>query len=404
VNLEDFCVLGQRNACKRGTPLLRVFLRHKLDCYFKRRLYAHDGMFSWAKSAVGAALLLSLSLASRSFAGDAATDRGDIRPPAPVRQLSPTYKIQAGIDGEIYPVFANYASLQRQGDRTFGVVSVTLSNTSAEPISRRVSVRVPGWSDEEIQTIQISPGVTQTAVFAPAFLPRLYQNHEIIAATAEVKITDTASSSSYETTVPVRLRSAEDMFWGNGFKYASFIASWVTPHDRIVERALSRAKGYTVDHRLPGYEDWKTSAQQEQETYREARAIFNALQQMGLSYVKSSATLGDHKGVSERVRMPRISLSQSSANCIDAAVMYASLFENLGMDPSIIIVPGHAYAGVRVAEGSSKFLLIDVALTGRSTFEAAVASAQSGMASHAPSAVTQVMVKKARSSGIYPMP
>ena len=361
-------------------------------------------MFSWVKLAVGAALLLSLSLAPRSFAGDAGADRGDIRPPAPVRQLSSTYKIQAGIDGEIYPVFANYASLQRQGDRTFGVVSVTLSNTLADPISRRISVRIPGWSDEEIQTIQIAPGVTQTAVFAPAFLPRLYQNHEIIAATAEVKITDTSSSSSYETTVPVRLRSAEDMFWGNGFKYASFIASWVTPHDRIVESALSRAKGYTVDHRLPGYEDWKTSAQQEQETYREARAIFNALQRMGLSYVKSSATLGDHKGVSERVRMPRISLSQNSANCIDAAVMYASLFENLGMDPSIVIVPGHAYAGVRVAEGSSKFLLIDVALTGRSTFEAAVASAQNGMASHVPSAITQVMVKKARSSGIYPMP
>jgi hypothetical protein len=361
-------------------------------------------MLSRTKSAVGAALLLSLSFAPRSFAGDAGSDRGDIRPPAPIPQLSPTYKIQAGIDGEIYPVFANYASLQREGDRTFGVVSVTLSNTSVEHMSRRISVKVPGWSDEEIQTVQIDPGITRTVVFAPAFLPRLYQNHEITAATAKVIITDPASNTSYETTVPVRLRSAEDMFWGNGFKYASFIASWVTPHDRVVEGVLSRAKAYTVDHRLPGYEDWKTSAQQEQETYREARAIFNALQRMGLSYVKSSTTLGDHKGVSERVRMPRISLAQSSANCIDAAVMYASLFENLGMDPSIVIVPGHAYAGVRVAEGSSKFLLIDVALTGRSTFEAAVASAQNGLASHVPSAITRVMVEKARSSGIYPMP
>jgi len=361
-------------------------------------------MLSWTKSAVCAVLLLSLSLVSRSFAGDAGADRGDLRPPAPVRQPIPPYKIQAGIDGEIYPVFANYASMQRQGDRTFGVVSVTLSNTFGEPMLRRVSVRIPGWSDEEIQTVEVAPGITRTVVFAPTFLPRLYQNHEIAAATAYVTITDTASNNSYETTLPVRLRSAEDMFWGNGFKYASFIASWVTPHDRIVEGVLSRAKGFTADHRLPGYENWKTTAQQEQETYREARAIFNALQRMGLSYVKSSATLGDHKGVSERVRMPRISLAQSSANCIDAAVMYASLFENLGMDASIVIVPGHAYAGVRVAEGSPKFLLIDVALTGRSTFEAAVASAQTGMASHAPSTVTQVMVEKARSSGIYPMP
>jgi hypothetical protein len=361
-------------------------------------------MLSWWKSAVFAALLPSLLLAPRSFAGDSGADRGDVRPPAPVRQPTSPYKIQAGIDGEIYPVFANYASLQRQGDRTFGVVSVTVSNTSAEPMLRRVTVSIPGWSDNEIQTVELAPETTRTMVFAPAFLPRLYQNHEITAATAHVTITDTVSNSSYETTLPVRLRSAEDMFWGNGFKYAPFIASWVTPHDRQVENVLARAKSFTADHRLPGYENWKTAAQQELETYREAKAIFTALQRMGLSYVKSSGTLGDHKGVSERIRMPRISLSQDSANCIDSAVMYASLFENLGMDASIVIVPGHAYAGVRVAEGSSRFLLIDVALTGRSTFEAAVASAQNGMANHAPSAITQVMVEKARSSGIYPMP
>ncbi|HEY2236409.1 MAG TPA: hypothetical protein VGK01_23255, partial [Candidatus Angelobacter sp.] len=150
-------------------------------------------MLSWTKSAICAALLLSLPLSLRSFAGDAGTDRGDLRPPAPIRQPLPAYKIQAGIDGEIYPVFANYASLQRQGDRTFGVVSVTLSNTSQEQMSRRISVRIPGWSDQEIQTVAVDPGVTRTVVFAPAFLPRLYQNHEITAATAQVTITDPAS-------------------------------------------------------------------------------------------------------------------------------------------------------------------------------------------------------------------
>jgi hypothetical protein len=355
--------------------------------------------------ALAALLTASVSiLAPTAFAGDSTADRGDLRVPSPVRQPLSPYKIQAGIDGEIYPVLANYASLQRQNDRSFGVVSVTLSNTTGAIALKRVSVQIPGWSDDEIQTIELAPRTTRTIAFAPAFLPRLYQNHEITAATAHVTITDAVSGETYETTVPVRLRSAEDMFWGNGFKYASFIASWVTPHDRMVETVLAHAKKLTPDHRLPGYESWKNASQQEPETYREAQAIFTALQRMGLSYVKSSATLGDHQGVSERVRMPRVSLTESSANCIDAAVMYASLFENLGMDANIVIVPGHAYAGVRVAEGSPKFLFIDVALTGRSTFEAAVASAQKGMASHPPATITQVMVEKARSAGIYPMP
>lgn len=352
------------------------------------------------------ALLISFILAPLSFAGDNAADKGDIPSPTHGRTTFSTasYKIQAGIDGEIYPVFANYASLQRQSDRTFGVVSVTLSNPSETISHQRISVQIPGWSDSEIQTVELAPGATQTLAFAPAFLPRFYENHEITAATAHISISDIASNSIDETTVPVRLRSAEDMFWGNGFKYAPFIASWVTPHDSLVETVLSRAKQLTPDHRLPGYESWKNAAQQEPETYRQAKAIFNALQRMGLSYVKSSVTFGDHQGVSERVRMPHMSLTQSSANCIDAAVTYASIFENLGMDADIVIVPGHAYAGVRVAEGSSKFLFIDVALTGRTTFETAVDSAQRGMESHPPSTVTQVIVKNARSAGIYPMP
>src|SRR5262245_30990273 len=190
------------------------------------------------KLAILASLLLGCALAA--YAGDAATaDRTDVRPPAPHRTLEPTYKIQAGIDGEIYPVFANYASLQRQSERTFGVISVTISNPSETIIRRRVSVKVPGWSDEEIQIAEVAAGGSRTLVFAPAFLPRLYQNHEIIAATARIAITDPAFGSTYETTQPVRLRSAEDMFWGKGFKYAPFIASWVTPHDHEVESLLS---------------------------------------------------------------------------------------------------------------------------------------------------------------------
>jgi hypothetical protein len=313
-------------------------------------------------------------------------------------------QIQAGLDGEIYPVFANVASLQGQNDRHFGVVTVTISNPTGDELRQRVSVQVPGWSDQETQNVDLAPGASQTLTFAPSFLPRFYQNHEIIAATARVSIADMEGGSVLETTAPVRLRSSEDIYWGPNFKFAPFIASWVTPHDSRVESVLAKAKQYTADRRLPGYEDWKNAEDQERETYREANAIYIALQQMGLSYVKSSMTLGGHQDYSERVRMPQVSLDQSSMNCIDAVVMYASLFENLGMDAKVIIVPGHAFVGVRVARGSSKFLLIDAALTGRVSFAAAVSSAENGMARHAPASTIEIMIPEARSAGIYPMP
>src|SRR5262249_6611272 len=147
----------------------------------------------------------------------------------------------------------------------------------------RIAVRVEGWSDLEIQMIEIGPNQMQTFKFAPTFLPRLYKNHEITAATASVEISDGAGRNIYDTTVPVRLRSADDMYWGDKFKYAPFIASWVTPHELQVENILARAKNYVTGRRLPGYEPWKTADQQEKSTYTQARAIYQALQKQGLS-------------------------------------------------------------------------------------------------------------------------
>ena len=350
----------------------------------------------------GWALILILAVYP-AIGGESPTDKPQIRPPAQHKPEA-VYKIEAGMDGEIYPVFANYASLMGREQRTFGVVAVKVSNPGSAALRRRVAVRIPGWSDEEIQMIDLAPGAGRTLLFAPSFLPRFYKNREITAATVHVSVTDLAGRDVYESTIPVRLRSAEDMYWGRGFQYAPFIASWVTPHDPQVEAVLARAKNFAPDRRLPGYENWKDAQAQERETYIEAKAIFTALKTMGLSYVKSSSTLGQHAGDSERVRMPRISLSQNSANCIDAVVAYASLFENLGMDPAVVIVPGHAYVGVRVAEDSPRFLFIDAALTGRTTFDAAVVSGQSGLSRRDPASITRVNIDQARSDGIYPMP
>ncbi len=207
----------------------------------------------------------------------------------------------------------------------------------------------------------------------------------------------------HEETVPVRLRSVDDLYWGRDFEYASFIASWVTPHDASVEQVLSRAKEFAAGRRLPGYEAKDVPAQ-ERSTIAQARAIYRALQERGVSYVKSSMTLGRHEEVSERVRMPAESLQQVSANCIDGAVMYAALFENLGMEPEIILLPGHAIVGVRMARSSNRYLYIETSLTGRTSFESSVASAQRGLAKFPSAQQIRVSVRQARLDGIYPMP
>ncbi|MDT8069803.1 MAG: hypothetical protein ROO76_16700 [Terriglobia bacterium] len=314
-----------------------------------------------------------------------------------------TYELSAGLDGEIYPVFANYAALQNPARRKWGTVSVKVTNSSSQVLRNRLAVQIPGWSDPEIQAIQLGAGESQTYMFAPTLLRRAFRNHEIAAATATMTATGSNGQVVDQETLPVRLRSVDDLYWGRDFEYASFIASWVTPHDPIVEQLLARAKEYMPGRRLPGYES-SNPAVQDRLTVQQASAIYRAMQEQGVSYVKSSMTLGGHEEFSERIRMPAESIDRSSANCIDGVVTYAAMFENLGMEPVIVLVPGHAYVGIRLAPGKDRYLYIETSLTGRVSFALSVKSARQSMAKFQPSDFFRIDIRQARVDGIYPMP
>lgn len=334
------------------------------------------------------------------------TGHVEATPPLPPRSTQPSFVVEAGRSGDLFPALADFASLQNPADRTWGTVTVTVVNSTAELLRDRITVSIPGWSDKEIQLAQVAAGQVHKFLFAPPFLPRLYENRDLIAATALVSITDSSGKTVFTSTTPLRIRSAEDMYWGNGFKYAPFIASWVTPHDPRVEDVLAKAKEFMPGRRLPGYEPNKSPQEQERETVAQARAIYRALQQTGVSYVKSSGTFGARANAdfAERVRLPNDSLRHISANCIDGVVLYASLFENLGMDPVVVLVPGHAYVAVKLAENWNHYLYLETALTGRASFETAVRAAQRGITKYPANSVIRVDVQAARESGIFPMP
>jgi hypothetical protein len=320
------------------------------------------------------------------------------------RKPEATYSAKADLDGEIFPALANYAALRTPERRPFGVVSVEISNSSGAVLKQRVTVEVPGWSDREIQMVELAAGEHRTLHFAPTFFTRLFRNREIVAATAAVHVTNPSGHVVYETTVPVHLRSVDDMYWGRDFSYSQHIASWVTPHDPAVERLLAAAKERMPGRRLAGYEQKKTPLQQEQSTRAQMRAVYEALQGSGLSYVKSSVTFGENTDFTQRVRMPGESLRQGSANCIDGVVTYASIFENLGLDPMVILVPGHAYVGVRAARGSQKFLFLETSLTGRASFDASMTAAERGLQNTPQKDVLKIGITEARGQGVYPMP
>jgi len=359
----------------------------------RKSLPASLRLGAWVRLAVALAAFTTFTFAA---------DKGELAAAPAPRGMEPTYSIQVGLDGEIFPVFAHQAALQKPNARTWGTVAVKITNSADTPLRQRITVHVPGWSDQEIQTAEMSAGEVHTFLFAPAFFPRLYQNRELTSATVVVEVRDKGGKIAFTQATPVRLRAADDMMWGKDFKFAPFIASWVTPHDEVVEQMLTEAKELMPGRRLPGYEEWKSAGDQEKSTFQQAKAIYRALQKAGISYVKSSTNFGSNE-MTQRIRMPHESLKQASANCIDGAVMYASMFENLGMDAQIVLIPGHAYVGVRGSESGNKYLYFDTVLTGRDDFEASVHAAEKGLSERAPSEINKIDVDESRRAGIFPM-
>ena len=121
---------------------------------------------------------------------------------------------------------------------------------------------------------------------------------------------------------------------------------------------------------------------------------------LGISYVDSMYTFGNFTSQAERVRLPRETLLSSSANCIDVSVAFASAMENLGIDPVFIIVPGHAFTGVRLTPESRKVLYLDLTVLPDGTFSRADYWLKKTPSAH----VLTIDVAAARALGIYPIP
>jgi hypothetical protein len=88
---------------------------------------------------------------------------------------------------------------------------------------------------------------------------------------------------------------------------------------------------------------------------------------------------------------------------MDVSVAFASAAENIGLQPLVVIVPGHAFAGVRLARDSGKVLYLDLTVLPAGSFAAAVARAESWLRKTPEKKVLVVDVTAARSLGVYPL-
>jgi len=318
-------------------------------------------------------------------------------------------KIEVETFPELFPVIAKFLA---EGDQCFKIphlVRWKIWNNSNQIIKITVTAEIPEWTPPVIKTVTLAPNEFKEVSQTP-FGIALLRNYSIIPATLILRAKK-EGKIIYEETRSIKIRAADEMIWSLYEPYDTeyMIAAWVTPKDPAVENILSIAKEKLYTRSLSGYMG---------DVKSQVRAIFNAVRDMGISYVSSTLSFGQI-GFTQRVRLPRQSIAQRAMNCIDGAVLFASLFENIGLEPLIILAPSHAFVGVRLAPGSQETLFIETTLVGRPieesifnlepTFDAAVREGTEEymellyQSRYDPNILHIIDIKKAREMGIYPL-
>lgn len=329
--------------------------------------------------------------------------RIDKQEQAPAKTVSPLllqYKLDVPGRGEIFPALSVAATADY-----WPVAILTIANSAEQPAMQVLRAEIPGYSRPLQQTLIVGPRDTVALKIAPELLPDAYRVTEISRASLSISVTDEAGTVSFAQSRPVLIHSGSDLYWGKQFANAQLVARWVTPHDDSVLRLVSTAQRHVPRGRMPGYniserQDAKLNAQ----VRSQAKAVFQALKSSGFSYVSSIFTFGDYTSNAQRIRLPRETLTLDSANCIDISVAFASAIENIGMQPLIVIVPGHAFAGVRLGPGSVDVLYLDLTVLPNGSFEQAIARAQQWIKKIPAEQVLTVDVASARRMGVYPLP
>lgn len=118
------------------------------------------------------------------------------------------------------------------------------------------------------------------------------------------------------------------------------IAAWVTPRSPFIDRIITDAKKL-----LPkGVEFLGGAAVKEYATKDQVRVLYDFLKSRGMSYV--AHTSGINKWCFfQDIRLPYEVFKSTNSLCVEGTVLFASLLEGIGLQPVIVLVPGHAYVG-----------------------------------------------------------
>ncbi len=311
-----------------------------------------------------------------------AEEAGIAQAEAPSQSIAPKLKVKL-----LTPIVPT-AFCHNLSAKEFPLVQFTIDNRAptSKPARLYVKASIEGFSDEAVASVTLPEGERAEVVLLPTLqLGPCMTLNEIRPATLRVTVRQFGSGDELlllDQTYPIRLHAYDTALLGirapdgNVVDLTDHLCAFVTPHMPEIEGLLRKAVEYHPHHRIAGYRGASNAVEARSIVREQVRAIYSALKHdAGLAYVDSPLNFGKQEGqVTQRVRLPVTSLheNQGRANCVDGAVLYASLLELANLEPVIAIVPGHVFVGWRTWRGTDQYDFLESTMTRTDNFEAAL--------------------------------
>ena len=252
-----------------------------------------------------------------------------------------------------------------------GMVGIAIAATR-DGQRARVGVRVPGLAEESDIEVVLARAGDWYQVFPTIRwdFERLQAQQRAAPATLEFSVALDGGPAQRKLQ-RVRLRAINEAPYSVADGAVRTDLSWmfaayVDEDNPLVQRILgdALARGYVA--RFDGYQSGDPG-----QVYRQVFAVWRVLAARGIRYssiARTSATGG--AVLSQYVRFLDESWDNRQANCVDGAVLLASVLRRIDLDPQLVLVPGHMFLGFALEPGGQQMAWLETTRLGEVAAEA----------------------------------
>jgi hypothetical protein len=256
------------------------------------------------------------------------------------------------------------------------LLSFELENLTQKLLKVRLSVQVLEYSQPTVKEFELPPGshsFTLQAVFQSKKIRTLVAPVATQVQYRVCLVQDDTERVLQKQHIQIRLLPANNFLFARYdpaqrtvHDFSWLIAAWVQHTGKRLEKVRQRASELCP---LTGYQAPR-GENMGQYVRAQVAAIYQALKEQNLAY--QNRVLVYHQETQDyvqHVRFPEQSLEDKAVNCLDAAVLFASLLSYCDLDPMILLLPGHAL--VSWSDGDNNWEFLETTVMAEASFEVA---------------------------------